>query len=126
MSSATSGFSVSNMLGQGSFGEVYKGTLGDDNSGIHIAVKRMKKVNTQTKKEYDTEVDIIRRLSHRNLLRLIGWCDKEGVLILVYEFMQNGCLSDHLIAPNGTEHGTGLGEKVNALIKIYKQFTYSF
>lgn len=50
----------------------------------------------QGKKEYISEVRIISRLRHRNLVHLIGWCHEQRQLILVYEFMPNGSLDSHL------------------------------
>lgn len=63
---------------------------------MEIAVKRVSKGSKQGKKEYVSEVKIISRLRHRNLVQLIGWCHEEGELLLVYEFLPNGSLDSHL------------------------------
>ncbi|XVE66641.1 hypothetical protein DITRI_Ditri08aG0094600 [Diplodiscus trichospermus] len=81
-------------LGEGGFGAVYKGYLRD--SDTYVAVKRISKASKQGIKEYASEVNIISRLRHRNLIKLIGWCHEKGELILVYEFMDNGSLDSHL------------------------------
>nr|XP_043633404.1 L-type lectin-domain containing receptor kinase IX.1-like [Erigeron canadensis] len=94
LSKATDGFSEERKLGEGGFGGVYKGLL----SGINslVAVKRVSSGSKQGKKEYISEVKIISRLRHKNLVQLIGWCHEQGDLLLVYEFMPNGSLDSHL------------------------------
>jgi serine/threonine protein kinase len=91
---ATNNFNDKEKLGQGGFGGVYKGFLQDSNS--FVAVKRVSKQSKQGIKEYASEVKIISRLRHRNLVQLIGWCHERGELLLIYEFMPNGSLDSHL------------------------------
>jgi serine/threonine protein kinase len=91
---ATNNFNEEEKLGQGGFGGVYRGFLKDSNS--FVAVKRVSKESKQGIKEYASEVKIISRLRHRNLVQLIGWCHGRGELLLVYEFMPNGSLDLHL------------------------------
>ncbi|XP_062144929.1 L-type lectin-domain containing receptor kinase IX.1-like [Alnus glutinosa] len=91
---ATYNFSNERKLGEGGFGAVYKGYLTD--LDIPIAVKKISRGSKQGKKEYITEVKIISRLRHRNLVQLIGWCHDKGEFLLVYEFMPNGSLDAHL------------------------------
>ncbi|XVE93580.1 hypothetical protein REPUB_Repub01dG0206900 [Reevesia pubescens] len=64
--------------------------------GTYVAVKRISKASKQGIKEYSSEVKIISRLRHKNLVKLVGWCQEKGELILVYEFMANGSLDSHL------------------------------
>lgn len=90
---ATDNFSDDKKLGQGGFGLVYKGFLHELN--LHVAIKRVSKGSKQGRKEYASEVRVIRRLRHRNLVQLIGWCHGGGELLLVYEFMPNGSLDRH-------------------------------
>ncbi|KAM3694796.1 hypothetical protein ACB098_07G081600 [Castanea mollissima] len=92
--SATNNFAEENKLGQGGFGEVYKGYLGDLNS--YVAIKRVSRGSKQGIKEYASEVRSISRLRHRNLVQLIGWCHEKKDLLLIYEFMSNGSLNLHL------------------------------
>ena len=91
---ATNNFNDREKLGQGGFGWVYRGYLSDSNS--LVAVKRISKGSKQGIKEYASEVKIISRLRHKNLVQLIGWCHERGELLLIYEFMPNGSLDTHL------------------------------
>ncbi|KAK1351641.1 Concanavalin A-like lectin/glucanase superfamily [Heracleum sosnowskyi] len=91
---ATHNFSDERKLGEGGFGCVYKGHLTD--LDIPIAVKKISSSSKQGKKEYLTEVKVISRLRHRNLVQLIGWCHDQGQFLLAYEFMPNGSLDSHL------------------------------
>ncbi|XP_068337186.1 L-type lectin-domain containing receptor kinase IX.1-like [Pyrus communis] len=90
---ATNNFGEEEMLGEGGFGGVYKGVIPDLKSPV--AVKRMSRGSKQGPKEYASEVKIISRLRHRNLVQLIGWCH-ERKFLLVYEFMPKGSLDSHL------------------------------
>ncbi|XP_059650541.1 L-type lectin-domain containing receptor kinase IX.1-like [Cornus florida] len=94
LSRATSNFAEEGKLGEGGFGGVYKGLLSD--TSTEVAVKRFSRGSKQGKKEYVSEVKIISRLRHRNLVQLIGWCHEQGEFLLVYEFMPNGSLDSHL------------------------------
>lgn len=94
LSHATNNFAEGGKLGEGGFGGVYRGLLSKINT--EIAVKRVSRGSKQGKKEYISEVRIISRLRHRNLVQLIGWCHEQGELLLVYEFLPNGSLDSHL------------------------------
>ncbi|MBA0750770.1 hypothetical protein Gogos_002158 [Gossypium gossypioides] len=91
---ATNGFSDKNLLGQGGFGRVYKGTL--RNSKTEVAVKRVSHESKQGLREFVSEIASIGRLRHRNLVQLLGWCRRRGDLLLVYDFMANGSLDQFL------------------------------
>ncbi|XVF46109.1 hypothetical protein PTKIN_Ptkin03bG0000300 [Pterospermum kingtungense] len=92
---ATNNFSSSTQVGQGGYGKVYRGTLAD---GMVVAIKRAQEGSLQGEREFLTEIQLLSRLHHRNLVSLIGYCDEEGEQMLVYEFMPNGTLRDHLSA----------------------------
>ena len=94
LSQATHGFSDDEKLGEGGFGSVYRGYLQDQ--GLHVAIKRVSKTSRQGRKEYISEVTIIGRLRHRNLVQLLGWCDSPKGLLLVYELVPHGCLDEHI------------------------------
>ncbi|RLM74992.1 hypothetical protein C2845_PM15G21010 [Panicum miliaceum] len=94
LSRATRRFSDDAKLGEGGFGSVYRGFLQDQ--GLHVAIKRVSKATKQGRREYVSEVTIISRLRHRNLVQLVGWCHEGDELLLVYELMTNGSLDTHL------------------------------
>ncbi|KAF3955582.1 hypothetical protein CMV_019210 [Castanea mollissima] len=93
MALATNNFNSSAQVGQGGYGKVYKGILAD---GTLVAIKRAQEGSLQGEREFLTEIELLSRLHHRNLVSLIGFCDEEGEQMLVYEFMSNGTLRDHL------------------------------
>ncbi|XP_019441532.1 PREDICTED: putative cysteine-rich receptor-like protein kinase 23 [Lupinus angustifolius] len=93
---ATNKFSNDNLIGQGGFGKVYKGTLLD---GREVAVKRLSKSSGQGAAEFKNEVLLIAKLQHRNLVALLGFCLQEDEKILVYEFVPNKSLDYFLFNP---------------------------
>lgn len=90
---ATKNFSSANMIGEGGFGAVFKGILSREQE---VAVKRLSKDSGQGIEEFKNEVNLIAKLQHRNLVRLLGCCIQGEERILIYEYMQNNCL-DHFI-----------------------------
>ncbi|KAI5067912.1 hypothetical protein GOP47_0016257 [Adiantum capillus-veneris] len=93
MTKATNNFDSSLQIGQGGYGKVYKAILAD---GLIVAIKRAEEGSLQGTKEFLTELQTLSRLHHRNLVDLVGFCDDEGEQMLIYEFMANGTLRDHL------------------------------
>ncbi|KAF7006075.1 hypothetical protein CFC21_021146 [Triticum aestivum] len=87
---ATSGFHE--VLGSGASGVVYKGELQDDLQ-THIAVKKIDKLQEETEKDFTVEVQTIGQMFHKNLVRLLGFCNEGTERLLVYEFMTNGSLN---------------------------------
>ncbi|GMH01533.1 hypothetical protein Nepgr_003372 [Nepenthes gracilis] len=83
-------------IGEGSFGPVYYGKMRD---GKEVAVKIMADTSRQGKKQFATEVALLSRIHHRNLVPLIGNCEEANHGILVYEYMHNGTLRDHIHDP---------------------------
>ncbi|CAA7054335.1 unnamed protein product [Microthlaspi erraticum] len=90
---ATNNFSSENKLGQGGFGTVHKGTLPN---GQDVAVKRLTKGSGQGNTEFKNEVSLLTRLQHKNLVKLLGFCNEGEEEILVYELVPNSSL-DHFI-----------------------------
>ncbi|KAG7964016.1 hypothetical protein I3843_09G147400 [Carya illinoinensis] len=80
----TNNFSISDKLGEGGFGSVYKGCLYD---GKEIAMKRLSKYSGQGIEEFKNEVTIIAKLQHRNLVRIIGYCVQGEEKMLIYEYL---------------------------------------
>ncbi|TVU19046.1 hypothetical protein EJB05_35174, partial [Eragrostis curvula] len=90
----TDNFSERNVLGQGGFGKIYKGTLPD---GTTIAIKRLNDCRSPVgEATFLREVELISVAVHRNLLRLIGFCTTETERLLVYPFMRNLSVAYHL------------------------------
>ncbi|ESR64718.1 hypothetical protein CICLE_v10007309mg [Citrus x clementina] len=90
---ATGNFDASRILGEGGFGLVYSGVLDD---GTKVAVKVLKRVDQQGGREFLAEVEMLSRLHHRNLVKLIGICIEEQARCLVYELIPNGSVESHL------------------------------
>nr|XP_043629030.1 G-type lectin S-receptor-like serine/threonine-protein kinase LECRK1 [Erigeron canadensis] len=90
---ATNGFKQE--LGRGSFGRVYKGCIYKGKKTI--AVKRLEKVVDEGEREFRAEMQVIGKTHHKNLVRLLGYCaEGKSERLLVYEYMSNGTLADHL------------------------------
>ncbi|XP_044950876.1 L-type lectin-domain containing receptor kinase SIT2-like [Hordeum vulgare subsp. vulgare] len=91
---ATEGFDNKNLLGSGGFGRVYRGEL--SRSKLRIAVKRVSHDSRQGMKEFIAEIVSIGRLQNPNLAHLLGYCRRQGELLLVYEYMPKGSLDKYL------------------------------
>ncbi|XP_050238146.1 wall-associated receptor kinase-like 20 [Mercurialis annua] len=90
---ATNNFSKDNLIGSGGFGEVFKGVLDD---GTITAMKRAKLGNTKGNDQVLNEVRILCQVNHRSLVRLLGICVELELPIMIYEYISNGTLFEHL------------------------------
>ncbi|KAL8136471.1 hypothetical protein V2J09_002472 [Rumex salicifolius] len=93
MREATSNFSDGLIIGVGGFGKVFKGVLKDETV---VAIKRGSPDSQQGLAEFRTELEMLSQFRHRHLVSLIGYCDEQNELIIVYEYMENGTLKSHL------------------------------
>ncbi|KAL2333162.1 hypothetical protein Fmac_014375 [Flemingia macrophylla] len=94
LKSATKNFKAENKLGEGGFGDVYKGTL---KNGKVVAVKKLVLgKSSKMEDDFEGEVKLISNVHHRNLVRLLGCCSKGQERILVYEYMANSSLDKFL------------------------------
>ncbi|XP_019176015.1 PREDICTED: cysteine-rich receptor-like protein kinase 10 [Ipomoea nil] len=85
----TNNFSPNNKIGEGGYGPVYKGILPN---GQEVAIKRLSKSSRQGEKEFKIEVEVVAKLQHKSLVKLLGYCSKGEEKILIYEYVSNGSL----------------------------------
>ncbi|KAM3204794.1 putative LRR receptor-like serine/threonine-protein kinase isoform X5 [Capsicum annuum] len=119
MSLATKNFDSSNQVGEGGYGTVFKGILTDKTV---VAIKRAKEGSVQGQKEFLTEISLLSRLHHRNLVSLLGYCDEEGEQMLVYEFMCNGTLRNWI--PVNSKGTLAFGARLQIALGAAKGILY--
>ncbi|KAL7141924.1 hypothetical protein ABFS83_08G087600 [Erythranthe nasuta] len=91
---ATKNFSDALLIRRGGFGKVYKGHI--DKEQTTVAINRLKSSSKQGSQEFLAEIETLSELRHVNLVSLIGYCNEEGEMALVYEYMPCGTLADHI------------------------------
>jgi hypothetical protein len=91
--SATNNFDKNLIIGSGGFGMVYKGVLRDN---VKVAVKRGMPGSRQGLPEFHTEISVLSKIRHRHLVSLVGFCEENSEMILVYEYVEKGPLKKHL------------------------------
>ncbi|KAF7848550.1 hypothetical protein BT93_L1853 [Corymbia citriodora subsp. variegata] len=96
---ATGNFSKDRLLGSGGFGEVYRGELPD---GTPVAIKLAKVGNIKSTQQVLNEVGILSQVNHKNLVKPLGCCMEADVPLMVYEYITNGTLHDHLHGKRST------------------------
>ncbi|XP_074560362.1 leucine-rich repeat receptor protein kinase HPCA1-like [Curcuma longa] len=94
----TNNFAEASILGSGGYGKVYRGLL---DNGKLVAVKRAQEGSLQGGQEFKTEIEMLSRVHHRNLVSLVGFCMDQNEQILVYEYIPNGTLRDSLSGKSG-------------------------
>lgn len=91
---STNDFNPKFLIGSGGYGRVYKGII-DDGKTV-VAIKRLKSESRQGETEFWTEIKMLSKLRHEHLVPLIGYCNNDQEMILVYEYMPRGTVADHL------------------------------
>ncbi|KAK8928636.1 putative leucine-rich repeat receptor-like protein kinase [Platanthera zijinensis] len=96
----TNNFPEINVIGSGGYGKVYRGMLPD---GRMVAIKRSNAGSTQGGLEFKTEIELLSRVHHKNLVDLVGFCFQQGEGMLVYEYVPNGTLRQGLSGESGIQ-----------------------
>ncbi|KAE9619031.1 hypothetical protein Lal_00047626 [Lupinus albus] len=97
MKQATKNFDEANVIGVGGFGKVYKGVI---DNGLKVAIKRSNPQSEQGVNEFQTEIEMLSKLRHKHLVSLIGFCEEDEEMCLVYDFMALGTMREHLYKGN--------------------------
>ncbi|KAF6160760.1 hypothetical protein GIB67_035961 [Kingdonia uniflora] len=120
LKTATKNFSEENKLGEGGFGDVYKGILAN---GKTVAIKKLAITQSnRAKADFESEVKLISNVHHRNLIRLLGCCSKRQELLLVYEYMANCSLDKFLF---GDKRGSlNWKQRLNIIIGTARGLAY--
>ncbi|CAL9747873.1 unnamed protein product, partial [Musa acuminata subsp. burmannicoides] len=122
LEAATDGFSASNKLGDGGFGAVYKGKLLD---GRTVAIKRFYRNNYRLVEQFVNEAYILSSLRHQNLVVLYGCTSRHSrQLILVYEYVPNGTVADHLHGPRAREAALAWPLRMRVAIETADALSY--
>ncbi|XP_017699700.1 LEAF RUST 10 DISEASE-RESISTANCE LOCUS RECEPTOR-LIKE PROTEIN KINASE-like 1.2 isoform X6 [Phoenix dactylifera] len=119
---ATNHFDSSKELGDGGFGTVYKGKLRD---GRVVAVKRLYENNFKRVEQFMNEIAILSGLRHQNLVSLYGCTSRRSrELLLVYEFVPNGTVADHLHGPRASERSLTWPMRLSIAIETADALAY--
>ncbi|PKI44823.1 probable serine/threonine-protein kinase PIX13 isoform X1 [Punica granatum] len=108
LKAATGNFGSDSLLGEGGFGQVFKGLL-DEKAPLGrrktvIAVKKLNEESFHGYKEWKSEIEFLGRLYHPNLATLLGYCHENSKMLLVYDFAPKGSLNNHLFGRGSVVH----------------------
>ncbi|AES66847.2 putative protein kinase RLK-Pelle-LRR-I-2 family [Medicago truncatula] len=112
-------YNFTTLIGQGAFGPVYKAQM---STGETVAVKVLATNSKQGEKEFHTEVMLLGRLHHRNLVNLVGYCAEKGQHMLVYVYMSKGNLASHLYSEENGNLGWDL--RVHIALDVARGLEY--
>ncbi|KAK1283329.1 putative serine/threonine-protein kinase-like protein CCR3 [Acorus calamus] len=124
LAKAADNFATGNRIGAGSFGTVYKGKLED---GREVAIKRGETTMTtgpwvkkflEKENAFESELEFLSRLHHKHLVGLVGFCEEGEERLLVYEYMKNGALYDHLHSKRDDDIGRRVIDSWKMRIKL--------
>ncbi|XP_071696558.1 probable LRR receptor-like serine/threonine-protein kinase At1g29720 isoform X2 [Rutidosis leptorrhynchoides] len=118
---ATNNFDVTNKIGQGGFGSVYKGVMPD---GTLIAVKQLSSKSRQGNREFLNELGMISALQHPHLVKLHGCCIEGNQLLLAYEYMENNSLARALFGPEEHQLELNWATRYRICIDIARGLTF--
>ncbi|KAL0422172.1 UNVERIFIED_CONTAM: putative leucine-rich repeat receptor-like protein kinase [Sesamum latifolium] len=112
---STNNFSETNEIGSGGYGKVYRGIL---SNGQLVAIKRAQQGSMQGGLEFKTEIELLTRVHHKNVVSLVGFCFEHGEQMLVYEYIANGTLKDSLSADFGLSKPLGESERGHVTTQV--------
>ncbi|KAI3681792.1 hypothetical protein L6452_36597 [Arctium lappa] len=121
LEAATNGLSDENVIGEGGYGIVYSGILGDN---TRVAVKNLLNNRGQAEREFKVEVEAIGRVRHKNLVRLLGYCVEGAYRMLVYEYVDNGNLDQWLHGDMGDVSPLTWSHRMNIIQGTAKGLAY--
>ncbi|KAK3009394.1 hypothetical protein RJ639_014657, partial [Escallonia herrerae] len=121
LEAATNGLADENVIGEGGYGIVYSGVLGDN---TRVAVKNLLNNRGQAEKEFKVEVEAIGRVRHKNLVRLLGYCVEGAYRMLVYEYVDNGNLDQWLHGDVGEVSPITWNSRMNIILGTAKGLAY--
>ncbi|QCD90160.1 interleukin-1 receptor-associated kinase 4 [Vigna unguiculata] len=119
---ATNDFHEDLLIGSGGFGNVYKGSF--TGGTTYVAIKRANPMSEQGVSEFETEILLLSQLRHHNLVSLLGYCNEDGEMILVYELMANGSLHHHLHLRQRDESTLGWIQRLEICIGVARGLHY--
>ncbi|CAA0154254.1 putative serine/threonine-protein kinaseRLK-Pelle-RLCK-V family [Arabidopsis thaliana] len=121
LEAATNGLCEENVIGEGGYGIVYRGILTD---GTKVAVKNLLNNRGQAEKEFKVEVEVIGRVRHKNLVRLLGYCVEGAYRMLVYDFVDNGNLEQWIHGDVGDVSPLTWDIRMNIILGMAKGLAY--
>ncbi|KAG2725345.1 hypothetical protein I3760_01G060900 [Carya illinoinensis] len=121
LEAATDGLCEENVIGEGGYGIVYRGVLPD---GTKVAVKNLLNNKGQAEREFKVEVEVIGRVRHKNLVRLLGYCVEGAYRMLVYEYVDNGNLDQWLHGDVGDVSPLTWDIRMNIILGTAKGLAY--
>ncbi|KAF8379577.1 hypothetical protein HHK36_029018 [Tetracentron sinense] len=121
LEAATNGLAEENVIGEGGYGIVYRGVMPDN---TQVAVKNLLNNRGQAEREFKVEVEVIGRVRHKNLVRLLGYCVEGAYRMLVYEYVDNGNLDQWLHGDVGQVSPLTWDIRINIILGMAKGLAY--
>ncbi|XP_068666583.1 probable serine/threonine-protein kinase PBL1 isoform X2 [Aristolochia californica] len=119
---ATLNFSEKHCIGEGGFGRVYRGWAFDGEDCVPVAIKQLNPKGFQGYPEWLTEVVLLSRLCHPNIVRLVGHCSEKQEYYLVYEYMSKGSLDNYLFC--GDSELLGWAKRINIALGVAQALAF--